>query len=170
MKDDKNGMNPEIDCRNVTVSAAGPEDLEEILELQKTAFMSEARRINDYSIPPLRQTLHEICDEFGHSAFLKAAAGTRIVGSVRAELRGETCVIKKLIVHPDCQNRGIGSLLLSEIEQMFPGTRKFELFTGKESKRNHEFYTCRGYTPFKEERITENLVLVYFEKCRRPWP
>ena len=161
-------MNPGNDIQDVIVSAAGPEDLEDILGLQKIAFLSEAKCINDNSLPPLRQTITEIRDEFGHSAFLKATLGAQIVGSVRAELRDGTCTIKKLIVHPDYQNRGIGSLLLADIEQRFLGTKKFELFTGKESKRNHEFYIRRGYTPFKEERITGKLVLVYFEKCRHP--
>ena len=37
-------------------------DLEAILELQRLAYQGEARLLNDFSIPPLMQTLEEIED------------------------------------------------------------------------------------------------------------
>ena len=39
-------------------------DLEAILELQRLAYQGEARLLNDFSIPPLMQTLEEMKEEF----------------------------------------------------------------------------------------------------------
>ncbi len=149
---------------DIGISVAASDDLDSILALQKIAFLSEAALIDDYTIPPLKQDITEIRDEFRHSHFLKAEIDKQIVGSVRAEVHGGTCLIEKLIVHPDYQNRGIGSLLLTHIEQRFPHIKRFELFTGRESKRNNAFYIRRGYKPFKEETINEKLTLVCYEK------
>jgi N-acetylglutamate synthase-like GNAT family acetyltransferase len=157
-------MNKIHAVQDICISVAVFNDLESILELQKIAFLSEAALIDDYSIPPLKQDITEIQDEFRHAHFLKAEIDNQIVGSVRAEVHEGSCLIKKLIVHPDYQNRGIGSLLLTSIEKSFPLVKRFELFTGRESKRNNAFYIRRGYKPFKEETINEKLTLVGYEK------
>ena len=39
-------------------------DLEEILQLQKLTYKSEAELYNDFNIPPLVQTLKEVEEEF----------------------------------------------------------------------------------------------------------
>ena len=120
--------------------------------------------IDDYSIPPLHQDIADIRDEFRRYQFLKAESGGQIVGSVRAGVLDGTCLIQKLVVHSELQNRGIGSLLLSGIEQRFPEAVRFQLFTGRESVRNHVFYTRRGYRVFREMKVSDKLTLVGFEK------
>jgi len=165
---DRDGERKEVGSVNtlqdICISVAVSDDLESILALQKIAFLSEAALIDDYSIPPLKQGITEIRDEFWYTHVLKAEIDKRIVGSVRAELHEGTCLIKKLIVHPDYQNCGIGSFLLTSIEQSFPLVKRFELFTGRESKRNDVFYKRRGYQPFTEKTINEKLTLIGYEK------
>jgi GNAT superfamily N-acetyltransferase len=78
----------------------------------------------------------------------------------------ETCFIGRLIVHPDFQNRGIGTRLLNEIEQTFSQAKRFELFTGDKSERNLYLYQKQGYRPFKTEMISDDLRLVFLEKHR----
>ncbi|MGD9316102.1 MAG: GNAT family N-acetyltransferase, partial [Anaerolineae bacterium] len=75
-----------------------------------------------------------------------------------------TCFVGRLIVHPDSQNRGIGSRLMEEIEAVFAQTRRFELFTGHRSERNLYLYQKLGYRPFRREQVTAALMLVYLEK------
>jgi phosphoribosylanthranilate isomerase len=148
----------------VMIEPAQPGDAPEILALQKLAYRSEAELNQDFTIPPLTQTEADIESEFGRKIFLRARADGRIVGSVRAEIRGRTCHIGRLIVHPDWQHRGIGRRLLRQIEAGFPQAERFELFTGGRSERNLRFYKKSGYRISRLEPLSEQVMLVYLEK------
>lgn len=139
-------------------------DAEKILLLQKLAFRSEAEFYADYSIEPLHQSLADLEEQFADHVVLKAVAGGRIIGSVRALVRGGTCIIGKLIVHPDWQNRGLGKRLMGEIEKYFATVRRFELCTGYKSTKNIRLYESLGFRSFKMKPVSENLSLVFMEK------
>jgi ribosomal protein S18 acetylase RimI-like enzyme len=149
---------------DIIIEQASVGDAEEILELQKLAYRDEAAIYDDYSIPPLKQTLGQIRDDFAGQTFLKATLKEVIVGSVRAFAREGTCYIGRLIVHPDCRNRGIGTRLMYEIEGRFNGADRYELFTGEKSERNLYLYRKLGYVPFRHQRLTDKLTLIYLEK------
>ena len=149
---------------DAVIEQATLQDAPEILALQKLAYQSEAALHDDYTIPPLTQTLEEIQAEFDQQLFLQATSEGRIVGSVRGALRDGTCYVGRLIVHPDVQNQGLGARLLSEIERAFGQAQRFELFTGHKSERNLAFYRRRGYRPFKEHQVSDKLTLVFLEK------
>ncbi len=148
-----------MEIQRATVSDAG-----EILALQKLAYRSEAEIYNDFSIPPLVQTLESIEKDFEGQFFLKAVIDEKIIGSVRAYAKEGTCYIGKLIVHPDFQNRGIGTKLMSEIEKAFNTCKRFELFTGDKSERNLYLYQKLDYKIFKTANITDRTTIVYLEK------
>lgn len=143
------------------------EDAHAILTLQKLAYQSEAQIYNDYTLPPLTQTLDQIQRDFDNQLFLKAILGERIIGSVRAFLKDGTCYIGRLIVHPDFQNQGIGTQLMKRIEEVFNEAQRFEIFTGHRSERNLYLYGKLGYRPFKTHQANENLTIVYLEKFQR---
>jgi len=147
-----------------TIELAARADAEEILKLQKLAYQSEAAIYNDATIAPLTQTMESITADFEQNLVVKALLDGRIVGSVRAYERDGTCYVGRLIVHPDCQNRGIGTALMHEIEQRFAGASRYELFTGERSERNLHLYRKLGYRVFRSERMSDVLTLVYLEK------
>lgn len=148
----------------LTIVRANPEDAEEILALQKLAYQSEARLYNDWSIPPLVQTLLSIREEFADKVFLKAMIGPRITGSVRARAEDGLCRIGRLIVHPQYQHRGIGSRLMHEVEAAFPDAARFELFTGSRSGSNIRLYEKCGYTVSRTQPLSASVSLVFLEK------
>lgn len=148
----------------MTISRAPLEAAEAILALQKLAYQSEARLYNDDSIPPLRQTIDELRAEFATNVILQAEEGNALVGSVRALQQGNSCLIGRLIVHPDWQGRGIGTSLMHAIEAAYPRVRRFELFTGTRSEGNIRLYQRLGYQIFKTVIINPQLELVYLEK------
>jgi ribosomal protein S18 acetylase RimI-like enzyme len=146
------------------VERATISDAEEILSIQKLAYRSEAEIYNDFEISPMVQTLEGIEKDFENQYFLKALIDRRIIGSVRAYPKEGTCYIGRLIVHPDFQNRGIGTRLMNEIEKVFGTCQRFELFTGARSQRNLYLYQKLGYEIFKTANITDQTTTVYLEK------
>ena len=142
-------------------------DLPEILDLQKSAFHEAAVRYNNPNIPPMQQTLPELEKEFDEQLILKAEENSKIIGSVRAYSKNNVCYIGKLIVHPQYQNRGIGSMLMNEIEKRFDSVQRYELFTGSKDEKNIFLYTKLGYKIFEEKTIKDNLVIVFMEKVKR---
>ncbi len=148
---------------NIKVERASVFDSEEILLLQKIAYRSEAEIYNDFSIEPLVQTLEQLQQQFEDHIILKAVVDGRIVGSVRANDQNDTCLIGKLIVDPNHQNKGIGKMLMNSIEALLPKSR-YELFTGSKSEKNIALYEKLGYRVFRECLITPDFSLVYLEK------
>lgn len=148
----------------ILIEKAQKEDLKQILELQYLAYQSEAELFGDMDIPPLKQTLDEVYEEFTKGTILKAIDENGvIIGSVRAQQDAGTVYIGKLMVHPDMQNKGIGTKLLAEIENVYSNQR-YELFTSTRSIKNIKLYEKLGYKIFKEEIVSEELKFVYLEK------
>ena len=151
--------------RNVIlIKKAQKEDLEKILELQYLAYQSEAKLFGNMDIPPLKQTIEEVYDEFHKGIILKAVDEEGlIIGSVRAYQENGTVYIGKLMVHPKMQKKGIGTKLLLEIENVYPNQR-YELFTSTKSINNIRLYEKLGYKIFKEEAVSQDLIFVYMRK------
>lgn len=148
----------------ILIKKAQKEDLEAILKLQYLAYQSEAKLFGNMDIPPLKQTIEEVYDEFLKGAILKAVDdGGSIIGSVRAYEDDGTVYIGKLMVHPSKQGQGIGTQLLLEMEKQFPKQR-YELFTSTRSEKNIALYQKLGYNIFDEKQVTEELRFVYMEK------
>jgi len=149
----------------VNIERASINDAQEILSLQKLAYQGEAKIYDDFKIPPLVESLDDLKDKFKSHVFLKATVDGKIIGSVRVLQKDGTCCIGRLMVHPDFQNRGVGTKLLLEIERMFSCAR-FELFTGDKSVKNIHLYQKLGYCVFKVENPADNVNLVFLEKMR----
>lgn len=150
----------------IDFAKACPKDLEEILVLQKIAYISEAKLIDDYSIPPLQQSFEELKEEFREMVFFKGVINDTIVGSVRACIQNETCYIGKLIVHPNYQNSGMGARLLAAVEGFFSEAHRYDLFTGEKSTKNIYFYQKYGYEIYDKTKISNKLTLVFMEKVQ----
>ncbi|MCG2748211.1 MAG: GNAT family N-acetyltransferase [Desulfobulbaceae bacterium] len=149
---------------NMIITEAGIADAEDILNLQRTGYQSEAHLYDDFNLPPLTQTLAEMRASFADHTFLKAVIDERIVGTVRARVEKGTCHIGRLIVLPQYQRQGIGSALMASIEKLFPHVERFELFTGVKSTGNLRLYKRLGYEETKREAVSAKVVLVFMEK------
>ena len=146
---------------NITRAESG--DLQEILDLQYLAYQSEAALFGNKDIPPLKETIEELTEEFNKGVILKLVEDDKIIGSVRAYAKNGTAYIGKLMVHPDHRCKGYGTMLINEIEKCFPDCR-FELFTSTRSEDNIRLYQKLGYMIFDRKEISDELVFVYLEK------
>ncbi|GAK14670.1 N-acetyltransferase [Geomicrobium sp. JCM 19039] len=146
------------------VSRATIEDACEILNLQKLAYVSEAEIYNDYTIMPLQEDLESAKASFQKNIVLKYVEDRMIIGSVRGYEENGICYINKLMVHPACRNRGIGQILMTEIESHFTDVT-FRLFTGAQSEKNIAVYEKLGYTIYKTGKLdVEDTQFVFMEK------
>ncbi len=142
-------------------------DLPTILELQKDCYISEAKSVDDYSIPPLTQDLASIRQDHEKTIILKGVINNQIIASVRAYANDSTCYIGRLIVHQDFQNKGIGRIILQAIEDRFSHCDRYELYTGEKSLKNLYLYNKLGYKEFKKEQLSEKVTFVFLEKTAR---
>jgi ribosomal protein S18 acetylase RimI-like enzyme len=142
------------------VHALGVEDAGEMLTLQRAAYLTEAAAHNDFKLPPLTQSLDELCTELLSPDVIAFGVrdGARLIGAVRLRKIGAVAELGRLTVVPDRQGEGIGTRLLGHAESVFPDAQELRLFTGEHSIANIRLYTRHGYheterTPAGEYRL-----------------
>lgn len=141
------------------------EDTGELLTLQRAAYATEARIYGDPELPALTQTFPELQDELATAIALKATAGHRLVGAVRARVDGTVLHIGRLTVALDWQGRGLGSRLLTAVESHHSGqVDTAALFTGHLSEANLAMYGRRGYREQRREQLRPGVMLVHLSK------
>jgi len=152
--------------RDIFIAEADLSEAPELLDVQKRAFLLEAECYDAYSMPPLTETVQEVREAFAESTILKAEMEGRIVGVVRATSKDGTCLIGRLAVEPDLQDRGIGTALLAEAESRCGDAPRLELFVGSRSHKNIHIYEKMGYRTYKARDIRDDIKLLYMKKLR----
>ena len=147
---------------------AHPADAEEILALQRLAYVVEARLYDDWQLPPMTQSLDDLLVEFEEMTILKACSDGVIIGSVRGRQTGDSCYIGRIMVHPDHRRHGLATQLMVEIEGHFPDVTRFHLFTGSRSAGNLKLYLSLGYRVVGEEAYSPKIGIIFLEKVRGP--
>ncbi|GIH68310.1 GNAT family N-acetyltransferase [Sphaerimonospora thailandensis] len=148
------------------IERAMPGDAGEILTLQRAAYVTEAQLYGDPFLPPLVETVEQIRKVIDTGVVLKATEGARLIGSVRGQLSGPTCLVARLVVAPDRQGRGIGGGLLAALHETVPEAAVFDLFTGHLSEGNLRLYRRLGYRETHRERVQDHLTLVHLRLSR----
>jgi len=71
----------------------------------------------------------------------------------------------QMFIHPDCQNKGIGSFAVKQMEEWFPEMYKFTTGTPSFSIGNIHFYEKLGFKKIGEQYCEdEDINIVLFEK------
>lgn len=154
---------------NFKILKAEYDDLDDILRLQKLAFLSEAALYNNYKIEPLTQTMDSIRADYENHLFLKVECENRIVGSVKIRIQGSACWVGRLIVDPQFQGKGVGRRLMTEIEKISSSITEYYFFTGSKSVKNIRLYESVGYKQIEEFCDDKNpdLILIKMIKTVR---
>lgn len=150
----------------ITIERAGVADAGELLTVQRAAYLTEAQLYGDPFIQPLVESLDQLRTLLdGETIILKATRDGRLVGSVRATVQEQTCLIGRLVVVPDLQGEGIGTRLMEAVEAEVAGSvTSLVLFTGHLSAGNLKLYKRLGYAEYRRERVSDQLVLVHLRK------
>jgi GNAT superfamily N-acetyltransferase len=151
----------------VEIVDASPDDAEAILALQKLAYEREAQRYQDWTIPPIVETLDSVHAQIAEHVVLKAIVDGRLAGSVRGVMTDGVCEVCRLSVDPALQRRGIGSALIAAVEARFPGIEAFELFTGNHSVENLRLYGRHGYRHVRTKVLSPAVSLTFLRKPAR---
>ncbi|MDR2916141.1 MAG: GNAT family N-acetyltransferase [Tannerella sp.] len=130
---------------NFIIKQAEIQDLREILQLQKQAFITEAEQHGNYEIEPLKQTYESILSDFESYSFLKMLNGNEIIGSVKYKAVNGAVWVGKLMINPRFRRQGLGKRLLLEVEKLNPEAIRFQLFTAASSIQNIKLYESVGY-------------------------
>ena len=81
---------------------------------------------------------------------LAAYEGTTLLGLVRAVGDGHTIIfVQDILVRPQFQRRGIGSVLLQAVLNRYAGVRQIELFTD-DTPETAAFYRSMGFRELTE--------------------
>jgi ribosomal protein S18 acetylase RimI-like enzyme len=130
----------------IVIAPASVADAGELLTVQRAAYLSEGRLHETFDLPPLTETLDSLRTSIASGPFLKAVYGTRLIGAVRGRVLSRTAHIGRLAVAPDLQGCGVGTRLVTTIEELLaPSVDRFELFTGPRSEANVRLYERLGY-------------------------
>ena len=151
---------------HIRIETASVEDANAILKVQKAAFIGQAKIYNNMKLPPIIQNLKSIKSEFNNKTFLKVIFKKQIIASVRYQEKNKQVNIDRIVVIPEYQNQGIGSILLREIEKRNPNAISFQLFTGSKSKRNIHLYKKVGYETIGTQVTNQGIELLHMKKIR----
>ncbi|WP_431910078.1 GNAT family N-acetyltransferase [Nonomuraea jabiensis] len=143
------------------IERATTADAGEILTVQRAAYVSEAQLYGDPYIPALIESLEQVRKVIEGAVVLKALDAGRVIGAVRGQVSGTTCLVGRLVVAPDHQGRGIGTALLTALHEAVPEAEAFDLFTGHLSEANLKLYRRLGYRETSRERMDDHLTLIH---------
>lgn len=136
------------------------EDAGELLTLQLAAFVSQDQHHGDPILSPLREGLagieRVVADPTRTVLTVEATVdgafgrGGRLLGSaqLRVTQPGELAQVCRVVVAPDVQGMGLGTLLLTSLHQVaeqIEGLAGLQLFIGADSERTLDFYRRHGY-------------------------
>ena len=134
--------------------------------MQKLAYQSEARLYDDWSLPPLTQTLESLRDEFDNSVVLKALMTARSWVRCARAMRTTSATSGGSSCSRTCRAAASAPGSCAHIEREFARTQRFELFTGSRSEGNIRLYERLGYRRRREQPLSPGVTLVFMEKRR----
>jgi len=154
--------------QNVTIRLASRDDAEQVAEVVRAGFATEAALYGG-EIPPMRECAEDVISTFdsGDLTFV-AEAEAGIVGTVRGETTGTgALMLRRLAVVPEWRRQGIARALMEALEAAYPDVVRFELFTGNRSASALALYESLSYSHVRSEEIAPGVELVYLEKLVR---
>ncbi|MBN2853253.1 MAG: GNAT family N-acetyltransferase [Clostridia bacterium] len=148
---------------DITIRNAVKQDIEDILRIQKKAFAFQAKKYNDYEMPPMVETYEDVLKDIENQMVFVAVLDSKIVGSVRVIRNQDEAEIKRLAVDDDYHNNGIGHMLMDIAELQHRELKRLWLLTGSESYKSINMYKKLGYEIYKEADH-KDYKLVYLQK------
>ncbi len=138
------------------------EHANEVLLLQRGAYLLEARLINYHSIPPLLETLEELVksNEIFYGYFVEAI----LAGIISFKIEDKVLDIYRVAVSPSYLKRGIATKLITYIENLHKEADKVIVSTGAKNTPAVKLYSKLGYKEKGINVVQGGLEIISFEK------
>jgi ribosomal protein S18 acetylase RimI-like enzyme len=142
------------------------EELLEILDLQRAAYVVEGRLIGSYEIPPLRDTAETLgrCGETFYGYFSQRR---KLVGAISYKKEEAVVDIHRLVVHPDHFRRGIARSLIGHIEEVEDVAERVVVSTGVKNLPAERLYRGLGFHETGRVEPVPGLLVTSFQKPLR---
>jgi ribosomal protein S18 acetylase RimI-like enzyme len=152
-----NEMIRKIDLENQTL-------VKELFSLQRLSYLIEAKLIDFYDIPPLKERIEELI-ECGED-FLGYFEEDELAGAVSYTIKGEELTICRMVVHPNHFRKGIAQKLLNAVEELEPAVPLIAVSTGKDNFPAIKLYQKNGYQLVEEVEVAPGFYISCFKKER----
>jgi ribosomal protein S18 acetylase RimI-like enzyme len=135
-----------------------------LYDLQIAAYLVEARLINFYEIPTLKETIDELteCTE----TFIGYFDQNKLTGALSYTIDGDELTICRMMVHPDHFRKEIAQKLLHAVEKRNGDITVFKVSTGKENLPARALYQKNGFRHFEDIEIVPGFFISSFIKIR----
>jgi ribosomal protein S18 acetylase RimI-like enzyme len=133
-----------------------------IESLQKASYLMEAKLINFYEIPPLKDTVFTIkqSDEIFYGFYIEES----FCGLISYKVQEDLIDIHRIAVHPSHFRKGIAKQLIKHVEKINPNIKKIIVSTGAKNEPAVKLYHGLGFKKIREVEIEKGLCIVKFEK------
>ena len=144
------------------IDITNPDVSREVLKIQIPSYNVEAKIINFYDIPPLKDTVQSLqqCGETFFGYYLNK----ELCGVISIKVDDKVIDIHRLMVHPKHLRKGIAKKLLNFIEIELKRFEAIVVSTGTKNEPAVSFYLKNGFLKVEETMITEQLSLTTFKK------
>lgn len=149
---------------NIQFARAALEDADTLISVQDQSFYSDFIK---YGIcPGYNRSRDSMAESISRNFVYKILSDDVVVGDIIVKDNGNADYFLGCIcIVPDYENKGIGQLALSFIDESFPDAKHWSLETPSDKLRNHYFYKKHGYEITKEYNV-DGVLISFFEKNR----
>lgn len=138
--------------------------MRELFELQKISYLIEAKLIDFYEIPPLKETFEELLD--CGETFLGYVEDDELIGATSYTIENEALTICRMIVHPNHFRKGIAQQLLTAAEEKHPEIGTLLVSTGKDNFPAKKLYQKNGFILLEDYEVVPGLFISNLKKDR----
>ena len=159
----------------ITIRETHPSEAEELIEIQKAAFLPLYEKYHDPGNPCLRgveDILIRLNENYRHFTIL---ADGKIVGAIFYRVHGKwfpdtfledgEYYLGRLYIHPDHQGKGIAPKAIKLAEKQFPDAKRFYVDFPADMDKNRRCYEKAGYSDMNLSlQVEQNLTLTFYKK------
>lgn len=151
----------------IKVEWAELNDLELIVEGQKSSFYECYQRYQDHEMSPYNVTYEMMKGIFESEYLYKILYEGKLVGAIYVQENPDKYNMKLhgIFIIPEYQDKGIGQKAIEYVEGLHDEATTWVLETPHDLKRNHHVYEKMGYVRTGEEdAVNENLTIIHYKK------